>query len=504
MAEPLQKLFSHIRRPRQQRRSQYQPFTGFGGDSPGMRGSINALDSQAITDSAQGVDISSIAPPTRLSSSRIDDELYQEPTPINAGQEGGGERSPFMFASGQGGQIQAQGVSSPQGMVKVCDGTKCYMVPAGSQPSMGQKSLPPGVYVNPGETFVEGSYREVTKPMAQGTAIASAAPASAAPSAATPGAGTPATQVSNRTPIDPQQSLARAESLYGEAIGYADNRQGVQAMIKRDQARGAQNAGLTAAVMQLRDKIAGQRVELANRGFALAERKHKAETGELRAELEAQVRANRSMTPRARAEQIVLDRIQAAAQAKIPVTYGDAQIKKDTETEFGVITAMDAGYFLKDQLAMSDAFQKLPAGDAARERLQASISYTQGEINGRLLDRYKLIADPADRAKVMRLELGEVYRNTVRSHLKRGDDEPDPAEVFSRTSVFVENAIEDVNDLISKGEQANPYSAWWDAVTAPFSSRSESAPVKAAPVSMQQEEEQPKPAPIQYMNSMKM
>ncbi|NBO20274.1 MAG: hypothetical protein EBV03_13845, partial [Proteobacteria bacterium] len=94
MAGPLINLLQGLQQRRQRRRSGWG-----GGDVPSMRNIINPLDSQDMTDRAQGIDIGSAAPMARL-------EARMAPPPQVAAQEdsepaeAAPARSPFMTAAG--------------------------------------------------------------------------------------------------------------------------------------------------------------------------------------------------------------------------------------------------------------------------------------------------------------------------------------------------------------------------------------------------------------------
>ena len=95
MAE-LGDMFSRLKQRRDRRRAGLGGnFLGAdGGPDPGMRGQINPLDSQAMMDRAQGVDIADVNPPTNLLSRRApqaDDAESPAPSPFRTAQYSGDE-----------------------------------------------------------------------------------------------------------------------------------------------------------------------------------------------------------------------------------------------------------------------------------------------------------------------------------------------------------------------------------------------------------------------------
>lgn len=347
MAELLQALFSRIRRPRQSRRQQWEPVSVQGGSSPGMRGSINPLDSVAMSDSAQGVDISSVAPPTRLASSRMD-EAYQP-------QEAAQAASPFMFASQKGG-TPAQPVN--QGGVryeKQCGPNGCQMVPvfddmpaAGGMPMMQQaqaNALPEGVTLGPGETFVPGSLREITgRPATASAPMASAAPAAAAPQQPAPAAAMP--QEMPGPAAGGRMTPDSIQSLFAPALATAD---------------AAYNAPSARHAVMLKDKAAMQfrQAEIAVR--MLQAREFDAKSDALEAELRKRgVERDKQKDPVYQLDQYqkaisnirgdmsrsIADRASAVTEYKMMRTpnmkYEPQFVSAAAQEEAGIIFAMDA------------------------------------------------------------------------------------------------------------------------------------------------------------------
>jgi hypothetical protein len=116
MAEgPVLELLGRIKDRRQRRLAGWQHNwhdSIEGGESPGMRGQINPLDSQAISDRAQGVEVSEVAPPRAPQADMSGLVESAEP------DDEGAPASPFRTAGGSGAKQnpvqQAQFSVSPQ------------------------------------------------------------------------------------------------------------------------------------------------------------------------------------------------------------------------------------------------------------------------------------------------------------------------------------------------------------------------------------------------------
>lgn len=191
MAGPLIEMLQGLRQRRMRRRSGWG-----GGDTPGMRDIINPLDSQAMADRAQGVDISSSMPGTRLET-RFSQPM--EESFVTAELAGGSpagaslpqpaasstvaapeaapqmeERSPFMTAAGSNARAQpVSGSQYPQqrqyfNQPPVCTGPNC-----------GQGG---GTVINERVTHING----VPVGGAQPGTPTQAAPATAAPTTVPP------------------------------------------------------------------------------------------------------------------------------------------------------------------------------------------------------------------------------------------------------------------------------------------------------------------------------
>lgn len=162
MAEgPVLELLGRIKDRRQRRLAGWQHNwhdSIEGGESPGMRGQINPLDSQAISDRAQGVEVSEVAPPRApqaamsgfVDSSEPDDE--------------GAPASPFRTAGGSGAkQNPIRQTQNSIEYTKVCDDSGCRQVPVQSQ---AQFSVSPQASM--GEQVVPGSERVISSRVISG------------------------------------------------------------------------------------------------------------------------------------------------------------------------------------------------------------------------------------------------------------------------------------------------------------------------------------------------
>lgn len=158
MAEGVLQFLDRIKNRRSRRSAGWQQNWQAGpegGPTPGMRGQINPLDSQAISDRAQGIDITEVNPPRGIRADRI--EAPEESAP----------ESPFRFAAGSGGE-GARVIQT--GNKKVCINGQCFPSAEAAQAAMG------GEYEVPGSSRVI-STRVLGGPSPQGEVTASSAPA---------------------------------------------------------------------------------------------------------------------------------------------------------------------------------------------------------------------------------------------------------------------------------------------------------------------------------------
>lgn len=483
MAEPLQTLFSSIRRPRPYRRTMWEPAQVQGGDSPGMRGSINPLDSVAMTDAAQGVDITSIDPPTRLVSDQIDEEMYQEPTPVDAGEEGGGERSPFQFASSQG---QSQTQAQPVQYRMDCSSGVCRRVPVMESPpqvfesapmaapQMMASALPEGVTLGPGETYVPGSLRE-----SGGGAIASA------PMAATQGN---AVNFEN-----PMAFLDRAQQKMQQAMPYATSNpvQAVPATMLYNSAQLDVQTGMAALMLQKKSELAAAYQELANRGLdqkdralALAQQKLDLESGAGRQKMDQEIREQRDKPIAWRASQIVRnyadDRSQISPMDK--VEYG-ATLQREQE----IITAQDLAWYMGGWLQATDGIAKAKASGGNATDIAANAALIDAKMRQMLFEQFSPIKDPTERAVKMRALLTPVYTDAYKKHLSASGQTSDSAVQASAINA-IDTHIVELDEMVSG--RASPYDGYFGLLgkssepqAASFASQREeqAAPAQDAP-----------------------
>lgn len=212
MAGPLINMLQGLRQRRMRRRSGWG-----GGNAPGMRNIINPLDSQDMTDRAQGVDISSAMPSTRLettvqpSASRPDfvpiepaaeAAVRQQLLPqANQGAAAPQQKTPFMNAVGDGGPAPVK---------------EAQCGPGGC-PTGAAQGLDPSQYnitLEPGQTLVRVG-PEVSSSKATASAGPAQAPqASAAPSVA--GRGVP------EVPIQGWQGFLAKAAENPRAVNWGD------------------------------------------------------------------------------------------------------------------------------------------------------------------------------------------------------------------------------------------------------------------------------------------
>lgn len=131
MAGPIEQALQSIRQRRDRRRSEWNQ--GFGGDTPGMRNYINPLDSQSLSDRAQGVDIDEVLPPTQLLSARVP-QAQRGSAEASVGDEGGGpvvQQAGFRFLR--------RGSDQPSQPQTVCENGQCRVVQAGGPVEVSQQ-----------------------------------------------------------------------------------------------------------------------------------------------------------------------------------------------------------------------------------------------------------------------------------------------------------------------------------------------------------------------------
>lgn len=454
MAEPLRTLFSRIRRPRPARQMRWEPVSVQGGTSPGMRGSINPLDSVAITDSAQGVDISSIAPPTRLMAGRAD-EAYAQPQET-------APQSPFMFASQREG-TPVQSVS--QGGVryeKRCNGGACQMVPVFddpgmmSQPVMQQpaaQQLPPGVSLNPGETYVPGSLRETSSP----PMMASASPALASPQPMAPAAPVPQEQPGPASTVRQgmtQDEVMRAFDPAIQAFRSARTEPTARgAVLARDEATAMFNAaGRAVAAMQAAELNArsaelekiliqrGQR-ELDLKDPEVQQRKYQQTIADIRSQ------TNLPIADRARA--IVEYKVRQSPNMQFTPEAATAAVNEEEQTIF----SMDAARYYKLSL---DAGTK--AGKATDDRERATRQMQRLHLEGMLVssvnNQFQKIQDPTLLRQSIDASLRQPMYYSAFEHLK-STGMPE-ADAEAAASTLADRAVNHVYGRVTSVRAGGP------------------------------------------------
>jgi hypothetical protein len=438
MAEPLEQLLAQIRKPRKFRRLEYTAPDG-GGDSPGMRGSISPLDSQGVSDRAQGIDISSMSPPTRLRADRMDEEMYDGDTPVNAGDEGGGERSPFMTAAGSNAAPRAarQTQYTQQGQVQYetqCDEGGCRKVPVASR-------LPPGVVEGPGEKYVVDSLRETSSSPSQAMPFAQAT--TAAPQFAAP---------------QPQEGMSgidpAAEQAWSDARNFAMSGQAVPAGLSQRQGDTRAQLGVLARQLEERREMrtilqgnitAG--IALKNRALDLETNKLNAETGVTLSQQQDALRGDHSKPVKYRVSKIVASEV-AARKGSTPMT--EPEVAQYAKMEEGIVTATDLSYYLQGyEAALGNARAMSGKGeDAGSAMTEAAI--IRGNMRQLLYDRYKDLPTPQERSKAVESELTPIY---IRAYTKiLGGDKAPPNEVQKKVIQRVRGHMLEVEDMTVRGE----------------------------------------------------
>lgn len=439
MDEMLPRLFSQgrIRRPQ----IRYQPFQGFDGPVQGMRGSMpaNALDTQAMNDVAQGIDIGSVAP-TRLQAGQIDPEAFAAGDAGQPGQGGATGAAPIVLASNP---------SSQQG--RICIDGKCYRT---------------------GDTLPDGSVFVGESP-AQAGGIAATAPAATVGgqrAAAAPAGQAQQNLVAGLDMNKPSTFFDLAQQQLNMANQYAASRLPYQTQLASDIAVQAMQNGMTAAVYLKKEALAAEYRKLAERQMgqrdtALQIERDKVDmaSGAARESVENKVRLNRSQSAATRAQLIVDSRIADFAKNGV-------NLQKDRATmidqEEGVITGMDLSHYVSALADATEAVRSLRAAGAQAGQLQraeAAYSSIRAEVVTRLRDRYGKISDPDQRAKVMHGELMAPYEEAFRSHLDRTGQKADPREAISRASLAVRDHISRMDQFMAD----DPYAGVFQTMTGP-------------------------------------
>jgi hypothetical protein len=370
-----------------------------GGENPGMRGSINPLDSQAITDRAQGVDISSIAPPTRLMSSRMDEDMYAGETPTNLASTDDEAPNPFRTAAGsnasqasaQPTQMQYRTECGPNGCrrVPVMDSVPSVQIQQ-IAPQMASQPLPEGVTLGPGETLVPGSVRQGPTSSSPSTSMVPRMQAPPALQGAPAQEGMPAW-------MNPQGFYDKAEGFYQQADSALASRNAIGTVQNNNRANLHMQAGMTAAALsearRLND-IKQQNFMLMRKDKQEAERRR---TPKGQAELEADVISMPGKSVEYRADQLL--QLRQAARTQAQMVYTPAQQDAERVMLEGAITASDA---VRNQMR----YQTLV--DTSPDK-KSMIKTAHAHLYDGLLGRYGKIEDRGARSDAMSRELLPAY-----------------------------------------------------------------------------------------------
>lgn len=403
MAEMLQRLFSEgrIRRPQ----IRYQPFQGFDGPVQGMRGSMpaNALDTQAMNDVAQGIDIGSVAP-TRLSAGDIQAASYAQP---------GGDAE-----DGGGGGVPVRAVSAVA--TEDCPGGQC---PNRSMPMMQGESLPS--YFTPPPGYVPGSYRELP-------ATASAPTATAALQAtAQPGAATAAPQASmapqgqqqgsgEQTPFyeDPAYFFGQTNTHLADARSAAQMSRAVEANFSFRMAMQSYQAGIMAAATRNQVKIAEMTRALGNRAMTLQEQRFQAETGQLTPTIIAERRSDRRMSVEQRALDVIRMKYSDLPPEMRP-TNPD-KMEEELRLEMATIAAGDMASHMQTIGQVGEKLAAATASGASQDVTDAlDLQFADAETQLEFAMRSRLKSEPPEMWETaLRNELYPAYKSAFADSAK--------------------------------------------------------------------------------------
>lgn len=471
--EPLELLTARIRQRRRYNPWGQSPMVG----DPGVRAA-------AIADAAQGSDITDAAPDTRLRARRGEvaaqpDDAGESPVVQAVAATTQGAKSPFMTAAGS--NATEAPVRQTQGQVqyrKECGPNGCRMVPVFEGQQGG--ALPPGVTVGPGETFVEGSLREVARPLSAATpaATATAQPATVAPQqpsqqtqqqpAAAP-APASADQASRNAAMQQHPAYARAIELLDEAGVVGQTRQ--QSLILLNKALVHLKIGDRAMKQQvlsdLREQekqltdiaksMGEQRMGLARDEMASSEKRtamqsaaqvYAADQQRIAAETDADARKY-DADSRKGAAQIAADAQTAESRLRAgypdmdaleKIQKGSGSPSQKAKTYVAVYSRMVTGGGMTEQqgkelyeqkfgeITAKDSSDTVAAVMLARTGTNKELADSAPELMTRwqadLYDRYHDASTPQERAAKMRAELRPAYQyRLMQYHLQAGASE---------------------------------------------------------------------------------
>lgn len=425
--EMLEQLIARIRRPRQ--RPQYSPMSEAGGDTPGLRGSINPLDSQAMADRAQGVDISSVAPPTRLLSARMDGDMYAQ---ADQREAAGGDGESVMRTASQPQQYRTQ-----------CGPNGCVRVPVG--PAQG---LPQGIALGPGESLVPGSVRETSSAAQQPVQQMTAGQQPAAPEEA------PDYQ-------DAAHWYRKSERHENNAFDAIGRRDAIGAQSHLRIATQSMNVGMMAAALKVESELTKEHSARMDKKLALQQQELDVKSGAFGAKQEQAVREDRTRPVADRVGAIMRNRI--ANRAMIPgFQLNPDDLAKEEATETGVIQSQDSDYYLNGYLdAKSKADAARQAGGDESEAV-AQMRLIDGHMNQLLLNRYgdtKKYPTPAARANAMRSDLMPVYQTTYQKRLADENGEYSHAQVQTEVIKRLRMQEDALEEMIENG--GTPYQQYF-------------------------------------------
>jgi hypothetical protein len=299
-----------------------------GGQSPGMRGQINPLDSQAISDRAQGVEVSEVAPPRAPQASMDAFQDAGEP----AEQDGPGEsQSPFRTAGGSG--AKQNPVQQAQ-YTKVCGPNGCQMVPVqpqtqfsvSPQASMGEQIVPGSERVISSRVIPSGGMPQgavtastegvpVLSPMAQRIATLKSL-------GGFPEKGADQWML-NRAMASEETGAQPGLDIYGRAGLYRDSSFWNRAAIMERQAQRAQE--IFNYNRSVADKILAHEQEAGK----LQLERERMSTPEGRLSMETRILEDHSLSPQYRAQAIQELNIRSRTDAG--VQYSDEQLKAERD-----------------------------------------------------------------------------------------------------------------------------------------------------------------------------
>lgn len=409
--EPLDALVQRISgRPR--RRPQYEPV-----EFEEVDGSMRRLPPGiAGADDAQSFDISSAIAPSQPIFARGEEDDGPE-TPVQLASSEQKKPNPFRLAS-MGAEPQYTQTSGATRYQKVCTPDGCRMVPIMDGPSQAtiSQQLPPGVEVGPGETFVQGSLREVTRPPAAAQRMA-APQQQTAPQPSRPAAtGQPqAPQQVNAMQVlsslaeeiqrDAERYNADADRYYAEADANKANRDAIGFMQNDERGDVSRQAGINATQLYYMTKTALANQANLDQQFDLQKKKARSRTLEGRLEEEASVISARGKSIPVRTQQLFEIRTGVAAAQQRPMDEAEATRMRDMIE--GEIYATDSSsYYLDYRNALNQWKASGGRDDAALQNAYA----LRAEAFGTMLRRFGNAEDRADLERRMRAELTPIFR----------------------------------------------------------------------------------------------